>query len=189
MENGQQSNQITTQSTQQPQQHSQQQQHIERSYYNPSRRKAALYENRASTYNLNRYQQKIIGKHNGCPWRPANFKYQPGVVGWVNLKFWRFSYHYIFGYLILKVVKSVFSCESGSIVLFFCLFFSPNRRMMIYFFVVQISSQFIVSLEKSSELMIKREKNAIQVNKKSAIHLISTKKTYRSQRNCTHNST
>ncbi|XP_055314063.1 terminal nucleotidyltransferase 4B-like [Sitodiplosis mosellana] len=80
MENGQQSNQITTQSTQPPQQHSQQQ-HIERSYYNPSRRKAALYENRASTYNLNRYQHKIIGKHLGCPWRPNNFVYPPGVLG------------------------------------------------------------------------------------------------------------
>lgn len=83
MENGQQANQhqqTTTQSTQPPQQHSQQQ-HIERSYYNPSRRKAALYENRASTYNMNRFQSRIIGKHNGCPWRPAGYEYPPGVLG------------------------------------------------------------------------------------------------------------
>lgn len=85
--NGQQSNQhqhqhqqTTTQSTQPPQQHSQQQ-HTERSYYNPSRRKAAIYENRASTYNLNRYQNRIIGKHNGCPWRPTGHEYPPGVLG------------------------------------------------------------------------------------------------------------
>lgn len=64
------------------QQHSQQQQHIERLYYNPSRRKVtAVYENRASTYNMNRYQSKIIGKHNGCPWRPAGFVYPLGVLG------------------------------------------------------------------------------------------------------------
>lgn len=75
--NGQQSNQqTTTQSTQPPQQ-----QHTERQYYNPSRRKVTVYENRASTYNMNRYQDKIIGKHNGCPWRPAGFVYPPGVVG------------------------------------------------------------------------------------------------------------
>lgn len=80
MENSQQSNQITIQPTQPPPQ----QQHIERSYYNPSRRKAALYENRASTYNMNRYQNKIIGKHNGCPWRPAGFVYPPGVLGYVD---------------------------------------------------------------------------------------------------------
>lgn len=81
--NGQQTSQhqqIMTTSTQPPQQHPQQQ-HIERSYYNPSRRKAAIYENRASTYNMNRYQSRIIGKHNGCPWRPAGYVYPPGVLG------------------------------------------------------------------------------------------------------------
>lgn len=83
MENGQQANQhqqTTTQSTLPPQQHSQQQ-HIERSYYNPSRRKTTTYENRASTYNLNLYQNRIIGKYNGSPWRPAGFEYPPGVLG------------------------------------------------------------------------------------------------------------
>lgn len=82
MENGQQASQHQ-QSTSAPQQHSKQQ-HIERSYYNPSRRKAAVYENRASTYDLNRYQNQIIGRHNGCPWRPAGHIYPPGVVGYVS---------------------------------------------------------------------------------------------------------
>lgn len=65
----------------------QQTQHIERSYYNPSRRKATHREedastyNRASTYNMNRYQSRICGKHNGCPWRPTGFVYQPGAPG------------------------------------------------------------------------------------------------------------
>lgn len=75
--NGQQKSQSQTQSSQQPQI----QQHMERSYYNPSRRKTTITENRASTYNMNRYQHRIIGKHNGCPWRPANFIYSPGVLG------------------------------------------------------------------------------------------------------------
>lgn len=70
---------------QQQQQQQLQQQHTtnstERSYYNPSRRKTTVYENRASTYNMNRYKNKIIGKHNGCPWRPPNFEYGPGVLG------------------------------------------------------------------------------------------------------------
>lgn len=59
------------------------QQHNERLYYNPSRRKATLAENRASTYNMNRYQNRIIGKHNGCPWRPSGCVYPPGVMGYV----------------------------------------------------------------------------------------------------------
>lgn len=56
----------------------------ERTYYNPSRRKAAasqLDTNRASTFNMNRYQQRLVGKHGGCPWRPACFKYGRGIVG------------------------------------------------------------------------------------------------------------
>lgn len=77
--------------TQQQQQQQLQQQHTtnstERSYYNPSRRKTTVYENRASTYNMNRYKNKIIGKHNGCPWRPPNFEYGPGVLGWVHTYF------------------------------------------------------------------------------------------------------
>lgn len=86
--NGQQPLQQTTasvnqQSTNPPQ--SSQQQHIERSYYNPSRKKAALYENRASTYNMNRYQNRIIGKHKGCPWRPVGCQYPPGVLGYVYI--------------------------------------------------------------------------------------------------------
>lgn len=56
----------------------------DRSYYNPSRRKPAISENRASTYNMNRYQNRIIGKHNGCPWRPNSFVYPPGVMGYVD---------------------------------------------------------------------------------------------------------
>lgn len=56
----------------------------ERTYYNPSRRKAAtnqLDTNRASTWNMNRYQQRLVGKHGGCPWRPTGFKYGRGVLG------------------------------------------------------------------------------------------------------------
>lgn len=55
----------------------------ERTYYNPSRRKAAstLDSNRASTFNMNRYQARLVGKHGGCPWRPSYFKYGRGVVG------------------------------------------------------------------------------------------------------------
>lgn len=55
----------------------------ERTYYNPSRRKAGstLESNRASTFNMNRYESRLIGKHGGCPWRPSYFKYGPGVLG------------------------------------------------------------------------------------------------------------
>lgn len=55
----------------------------ERTYYNPSRRKAAstLDTNRASTFNMNRYQARLVGKHGGCPWRPDCCKYGRGVLG------------------------------------------------------------------------------------------------------------
>lgn len=52
----------------------------ERSYYNPSRRKTPS-DNRASTYNMNRLQSRVHGKHCGCPWRPAGFDYPLGVLG------------------------------------------------------------------------------------------------------------
>lgn len=53
-------------------------------YYNPSRRKATLAQqdtNRASTFNMNKYQGRLTGKHGGCPWRPMNYKYGRGVLG------------------------------------------------------------------------------------------------------------
>lgn len=55
----------------------------ERIYYNPSRRKAGstLDSNRASTYNMNRNEQKLTGIHGGCPWRPYNYIYGRGVLG------------------------------------------------------------------------------------------------------------
>lgn len=50
--------------------------------YNPTRRKLPeKYENKASTYNMNKYQQKLIRKYNGCPWRQKNKKYSPGILG------------------------------------------------------------------------------------------------------------
>lgn len=78
---------VNQQSTNPPQssQQQHQQQHIERSYYNPSRKKTALYENRASTYNMNRYQNRIIGKHKGCPWRPVGCQYPAGVLGYAYI--------------------------------------------------------------------------------------------------------
>lgn len=79
--NGQQNSTQTPTTNQQQSVTQQQNQHIERSYYNPSRRKATLYENRASTYNMNRYQHRIIGKHHGSPWRPTDYVYEPGVLG------------------------------------------------------------------------------------------------------------
>lgn len=56
---------------------------IERTYYNPSRRKAGstLDSNKASTFNMNRQMGKLIGKHGGCPWRPMFYKYGRGVLG------------------------------------------------------------------------------------------------------------
>lgn len=61
--------------------------------YNPTRRKLPeKYENKASTYNMNKYQQKLIRKYNGCPWRQKNKKYSPGILGWVELNW--ISQHY-----------------------------------------------------------------------------------------------
>lgn len=50
--------------------------------FNPTRRKATN-DNKASTYNMNKYSMRLIGKHGGCPWRPANFNYSRGILGWV----------------------------------------------------------------------------------------------------------
>jgi hypothetical protein len=47
---------------------------------NPTRRKATN-DNKASTYNMNKYSMRLIGKHGGCPWRPANFQYSRGIIG------------------------------------------------------------------------------------------------------------
>lgn len=51
--------------------------------FNPTRRKGSTNDNKASTYNMNKYQAKLVGKHGGCPWRPSNFQYARGIVGWV----------------------------------------------------------------------------------------------------------
>lgn len=55
----------------------------ERNYYNPSRRKAgsAAFDNKASTYNMNKYRQKYIGKYGGTPWRPPGYQYGRGIIG------------------------------------------------------------------------------------------------------------
>lgn len=53
----------------------------ERTYYNPSRRKGSTLDNRASTYNMNKYHARLVGKHGGCPWRPMQYKYGRGVIG------------------------------------------------------------------------------------------------------------
>lgn len=49
--------------------------------FNPTRRKGSTNDNKASTYNMNKYQGKLVGKHGGCPWRPHNFQYARGIVG------------------------------------------------------------------------------------------------------------
>uniref|UniRef100_A0A1L8DWN9 polynucleotide adenylyltransferase n=1 Tax=Nyssomyia neivai TaxID=330878 RepID=A0A1L8DWN9_9DIPT len=55
---------------------------LERNYYNPSRRKAgSTLDNKASTYNMNKFQERLVGKHGGCPWRPHKFTYGRGVMG------------------------------------------------------------------------------------------------------------
>ncbi|XP_055693738.1 terminal nucleotidyltransferase 4B-like isoform X2 [Lutzomyia longipalpis] len=55
---------------------------LERNYYNPSRRKAgSTLDNKASTYNMNKFQERLVGKHGGCPWRPHKFTYGRGVIG------------------------------------------------------------------------------------------------------------
>ncbi|CRK92967.1 CLUMA_CG006593, isoform A [Clunio marinus] len=49
--------------------------------FNPTRRKGSTNDNKASTYNMNKYQGKLVGKHGGCPWRTLNFQYARGIVG------------------------------------------------------------------------------------------------------------
>lgn len=50
--------------------------------YNPTRRKLPeKYENKASTFNMNKNRKKLIYKYNGCPWREPNVKYSPGIIG------------------------------------------------------------------------------------------------------------
>lgn len=49
--------------------------------FNPTRRKGSTNDNKASTYNMNKYQAKLVGKHGGCPWRPPNFQYDRGIMG------------------------------------------------------------------------------------------------------------
>lgn len=48
--------------------------------FNPTRRKATN-DNKASTYNMNKYTTRLVGKHGGCPWRPPNFNYSRGILG------------------------------------------------------------------------------------------------------------
>lgn len=50
-------------------------------YFNPARRK--VNDNRASTFNLNKNHDALIGEFGGCPWRLANYAYKPGILGWV----------------------------------------------------------------------------------------------------------
>lgn len=50
--------------------------------FNPARRKAgSTLDNKASTYNMNKYQSRLVGKNGGCPWRPHNFQYGRGIIG------------------------------------------------------------------------------------------------------------
>ena len=53
---------------------------VETKTFNPTRRKGTN-DNKASTFNMNKYQAKLVGKHGGCPWRPANFQYARGIIG------------------------------------------------------------------------------------------------------------
>lgn len=48
--------------------------------FNPTRRKATN-DNKASTYNMNKYSMRLVGKFGGCPWRPPNFQYSRGIIG------------------------------------------------------------------------------------------------------------
>ncbi|KOB73971.1 Trf4-1, partial [Operophtera brumata] len=48
-------------------------------YFNPARRKAN--DNRASTFNLNKNHDALIGEYGGCPWRIPNYAYKPGILG------------------------------------------------------------------------------------------------------------
>ncbi|GBP87235.1 Non-canonical poly(A) RNA polymerase protein Trf4-1 [Eumeta japonica] len=49
-------------------------------YFHPARRKPPN-DNRASTFNLNKNRDALIGEYGGCPWRIPHYNYQPGVVG------------------------------------------------------------------------------------------------------------
>lgn len=49
--------------------------------FNPTRRKATNDNNKASTYNMNKYTTRLVGKHGGCPWRPPNHNYSRGILG------------------------------------------------------------------------------------------------------------
>uniref|UniRef100_A0AAG5CPQ5 polynucleotide adenylyltransferase n=1 Tax=Anopheles atroparvus TaxID=41427 RepID=A0AAG5CPQ5_ANOAO len=51
--------------------------------YNPVRKKlgSMMTDNKASTFNMNKQQHRLIGVHGGCPWRPSGFKYGRGIVG------------------------------------------------------------------------------------------------------------
>ncbi|XP_058130527.1 non-canonical poly(A) RNA polymerase protein Trf4-1-like [Anopheles ziemanni] len=51
--------------------------------YNPVRKKlgSMMTDNKASTFNMNKQQHRLIGVHGGCPWRPPGFKYGRGIVG------------------------------------------------------------------------------------------------------------
>ncbi|XP_013197542.1 non-canonical poly(A) RNA polymerase protein Trf4-1 [Amyelois transitella] len=48
-------------------------------YFNPARRK--MNDNRASTFNLNKNHDALIGEFGGCPWRIPNYMYKPGILG------------------------------------------------------------------------------------------------------------
>lgn len=50
--------------------------------FNPTRRKTgSTVDNKASTFNLNKFGNKLVGKYGGCPWRTSNFHYSRGIVG------------------------------------------------------------------------------------------------------------
>uniref|UniRef100_A0A182N5U9 Uncharacterized protein n=1 Tax=Anopheles dirus TaxID=7168 RepID=A0A182N5U9_9DIPT len=51
--------------------------------YNPVRKKlgSMMTDNKASTFNMNKQHQRLIGVYGGCPWRPPNFKYGRGIIG------------------------------------------------------------------------------------------------------------
>lgn len=49
--------------------------------FNPTRRKGSSNDNKASTYNMNKYQARLVGKFGGCPWRPIQYHYARGIVG------------------------------------------------------------------------------------------------------------
>lgn len=53
----------------------------DKNYYNPTKRKGSTIDNKASTYNMNKYEQRLVGKYSGCPWRVPNFRYGRGVIG------------------------------------------------------------------------------------------------------------